>query len=58
VHRDNEDPNRITFVERWADREAMQTHFGVPEARAFAKLLGELAAQPASMQIYEAEPLT
>jgi quinol monooxygenase YgiN len=58
VHQDFEDANRLVFVERWADRDALQTHFGVREARAFARLLTELAEQPAEMQIYEAEPPT
>jgi quinol monooxygenase YgiN len=58
VHQDHEDANRLVFVERWADRDAMRTHFGVPEARAFAALLAELADQPPEMQVYEAEPLT
>jgi len=39
VHQAYEDPNRLTFVEQWADRDAMNVHFGVPEARAFSKAL-------------------
>jgi quinol monooxygenase YgiN len=58
VHQDYEDANRLVFVERWADRDAMQTHFGVPAARTFAALLSELAAQPPDMRVYEAEPLS
>jgi len=57
VHQDHEDPNRLVFVERWADRDAMNTHFGVAAARAFSKSLSEMAAAPAALDIYEAEPL-
>lgn len=53
-----EDPNRLVFVERWADRAAMTLHFGVPAARTFARDLGDMAEQPADMKIYEAEPLS
>jgi quinol monooxygenase YgiN len=57
VHQAYEDPNRLTFVEQWVDREAMNTHFAVPAARAFARRLGELSDQPSELKIYEAEPL-
>ncbi|GAC1331005.1 MAG: hypothetical protein NVSMB17_08730 [Candidatus Dormibacteria bacterium] len=57
VHQAHEDPNRLVFVERWADRDAMNAHFGVPAARAFSRSLGELADGPAELDIYEAEPL-
>ena len=52
-----EDPNRLVFVERWADREAMSAHFAVPGARAFARDLGEMAVRPVEMLVYEAQPL-
>ena len=57
VHQSHDDPNRIVFVERWADRAAMTAHFGVPEARAFSRALGDMAEKPAEMQVYEAELL-
>ncbi len=57
VHQAYEDRNRLTFVEQWADRDAMNVHFGVPEARAFSRALGQMAAAPAELKIYEAEPL-
>ena len=58
VSQDAEDPNRLLFLERWADREALDRHFAVPEARAFARRLGELASAPAQMTVYTAEPAT
>ena len=57
VHYDVEDPLRLVFVEHWADRAALDAHFQVPESRAFAKSLGELAAEPPTLEIYAAEPL-
>ena len=57
VHHDVEDPDRFVFLEHWVDRDALTTHFGVPASRAFAKALGELASEPPSIEIYDAEPL-
>jgi quinol monooxygenase YgiN len=58
VHYDVEDTNRLVFLERWADRDALLAHFALPASRAFAKALGDLAAEPPTLQIYEAKPLT
>jgi quinol monooxygenase YgiN len=58
VHHDVEDANRLVFLEHWTDRDALTTHFRVPASRAFAKALGELAAEPPTMEIYEAEPVS
>ena len=55
VHHDVEDANRLVFLEHWVDRDALMTHFRVPESGAFATALGELAAEPPSLEIYEAE---
>ena len=54
VYVDCENPLRLHFFERWADTAALQAHFSVPESRAFARTLGELAAQPGEMAVYEA----
>jgi len=55
VHRDVEDELRFVFLEHWADRDALHTHFGVPESGAFASALQSLAAEPPTLEIYEAE---
>jgi quinol monooxygenase YgiN len=55
VHHDVEDPSRLVFLEHWADRDALMVHFRVPESGAFAAALGELAAEPPTLEIYEAE---
>ena len=55
VHRDVEDPLHLVFVEHWADRAALDTHFVVPASRAFVKALRGLASSATAMAIYEAE---
>jgi quinol monooxygenase YgiN len=57
VHHDVEDPNRLVFIEHWADRDALITHFRVPSSGAFAKAAGDLAAEPPTLEIYHAELL-
>lgn len=54
VHTNLDEPLRLGFVERWADREALAAHFQVPESAAFARAMGRLAAHPPEMTIHEA----
>jgi quinol monooxygenase YgiN len=58
VHHDAEYPNRLVFLEHWADRDALTAHFHVPESGAFAKALGALAAEPPRIDIYDAVALS
>lgn len=58
VHRDVEDSYRLVFLEHWADRDALNAHFRVPASRAFATALGDLAAEPPTLEIYEAESVS
>ena len=53
VHIHVDEPNRIVFVERWADRAALDTHFAVPESRAFARALTALADGSPRMDVYD-----
>ena len=53
VHRDVEDPNRLVFLEQWADRAALDAHFAVPASLDFVHRLSELAAEPPTMAIHE-----
>lgn len=53
---DPDDPERLVFVERWADRAALDVHFTVPESIAFATALGEMAAEQPLMQILPIAP--
>jgi quinol monooxygenase YgiN len=56
VFRHVEEPNRLVFVERWADMTAVQQHFAVPESGAFVDRLRRLAVGPPSLEIYDAAP--
>ena len=51
VFRDAEDPNRLFFFERWADRAALDAHFAVPASLEFVGQLRELAVGEPSMHI-------
>jgi quinol monooxygenase YgiN len=52
VHRDVEDDHRLVFLEHWADRDALDTHFRVPASNQFVKELSAIAAEPPDIQIY------
>ena len=51
VFRDAEDPNRLFFFERWADRAALDAHFSVPASLEFVGRLRELATGEPTMHI-------
>lgn len=53
VHHDVEDPNRLVFLEHWADRDALDAHFAVPASLDFVTRLAELASESPSMAIHE-----
>jgi quinol monooxygenase YgiN len=55
VHVDCEDPLRLVFVERWADRAALMAHFAVPASRDFVRALQPLAAGATIIELYEAD---
>lgn len=54
VHQDAEDDTRLVFLERWADRAALDDHFRVPASADFVRTAARLAAQPPTMTIYQA----
>jgi len=54
VHQHVDDANRLVFVERWADGDALRTHFAVPASIEFARALTGLADEPPQMDLYEA----
>ena len=58
VHHDAEDPNRLVFLEHWADRASLRAHFGVAASQAFVTAVGALASASPTIEIYEAEPVT
>jgi len=57
VHIDCENPLRLVFVERWADRDALLAHFAVSASREFVKALQPLAAATTTIEIYDARQL-
>lgn len=57
VHVDCENPMRLVFVECWADRGALRTHFAVAASRDFVKALQSLVAEAATLDIYDATRL-
>ena len=58
VHVDAENGLRLVFVERWTDRAALLAHFAEPNARAFVSQARKLAAEPTTINIYEAEEVS
>jgi quinol monooxygenase YgiN len=56
VHQDVEDPNRVVFVEQWADLDALRTHFQVPASGAFVTALAALTDGNPRLDIYDATP--
>lgn len=57
VHVDCENPLKLVFLEQWADRAALLTHFAVPASRDFVRALQPLAATATTIEIYEAAKL-
>ncbi len=57
VHQDAENPLRLVFLEEWADYASLQEHFRVPASRAFVGAARALAAEPPTINSYDANPL-
>jgi quinol monooxygenase YgiN len=51
---DVEQANRLVFVERWGDLDALRAHFKVPASREFVHALTALALAPPLMSLYAA----
>jgi len=51
---DANDGLRLVFFERWADRDALLSHFRVPASREFAAQVAQLAAHPPELHAYDA----
>ncbi|WP_309623149.1 putative quinol monooxygenase [Novosphingobium sp.] len=56
-HTDAEDPQRIVFVEEWANMAAVKTHFAVPDSGKFVRDLSKMAEGPPVMTIFRDEPV-
>jgi len=57
-HVDVEQPDRLVFVEEWADIAAVRAHFAVPASAAFVAEMRALSPQPPVIRIYAAEDIT
>ena len=57
VTRDVDDPNRLVFIERWEDMDALQAHFEVPASREFGAAVARLTEGTFSLEMFEAEEL-
>jgi quinol monooxygenase YgiN len=49
---DCENPLRLLFFERWADRAALDAHFKVPQSVAFIRAVRELVSASEGPAIY------
>ena len=58
VYQDAENPRRLVFVERWADRAALLAHFAVPESGAFVRAATALCAETPTIHAYEATEIS
>ena len=56
VHQDVEDPMRVVFVEHWADKAVLATHFAVPASGAFVASLADLTEGRPTLEVYDANP--
>jgi quinol monooxygenase YgiN len=54
VHVDCENPLRLVFIEEWESKDALLTHFAVPESRAFVKSARALAIEASPIGIFDA----
>jgi quinol monooxygenase YgiN len=54
---DADDPMRLVFFERWADRDAIGAHLKVPASRAFGKAVAGLVDQPPTLSMFDASVL-
>lgn len=53
---DAEDPLRLVFAERWADRDALDLHFAQPGSSAFVAVVSRLAIAPPTLELHEVAP--
>ena len=54
VHQVAENPQRLVFVEEWADMAALSAHFVVPASRGFGKAIAGFADGAPTMAVFDA----
>jgi quinol monooxygenase YgiN len=58
VSRDVENPDRLLFVERWADMDAVRTHFAVKASGNFVRRAIAMADAPPTLELFDASITT
>ncbi len=53
VATDADDPLRLVFFERWADRSAIEAHMQLPASRDFGRRLMAMVDRPPSLDLYD-----
>jgi quinol monooxygenase YgiN len=56
-HSDAANPDRIMFLELWADMAAVQAHFAAPESGQFIREISALASDAPEIRIFDAHEL-
>jgi quinol monooxygenase YgiN len=56
LHRGTDDPRRLTFIERWDSREALDAHLSSPHVEAVLARAEGLFGDSAEIVVYEALP--
>ena len=56
LHQGSDDPARLTFIERWASRAALDAHLKTPHVAAVLERAEELFGDSADITVYEAVP--
>ena len=54
---DADDPLRLVFFERWADRDAIGAHLRLPASRGFGKAVAALVDQPPTLAMFDGTEL-
>ena len=54
---DVDDPMRLVFFERWADRDAIGAHLKLLASRGFGKAVAGLVDQPPTLSMFDAAEL-
>lgn len=57
VHVHVEDPLLLVFIERWANMEALRTHFAVPASGEFVRSIRSLVTAAPLIKIYDVTEL-
>jgi quinol monooxygenase YgiN len=56
LHRGADDPARLTFIERWASREALEAHLASPHIQDVLAKADDLFGDSGEIVVYEAMP--